>query len=257
LGYRRSDDDVEVDRRRFGILRVGLTSVGHDFRKLTHVNRFENVEDINLGNEAAAFFGVSTPALGGEPGTSYFFFLSERRGVAFSANSLFLGGLSWRARQRNGRLENGILRARIDGIFKVHGRRLILAKADFRHATNLDPEVQLRLGAESGLRGYPVRQFNGDRSLLLSAEARWFLFDDIAKLASLGVAAFADAGYAWPRGTPMAFRDLRSNVGLSLLVGRNRVAASAPGVRFDLAYAFDPIPGRSRWLFSAGSQVGF
>ncbi len=257
VAYQRSNDDVEVDRRRFGILRVGFTSVAHDFVKLTHVNRFERAEDINLGNEAAAFFGVSTPSLGGEPGTSYFFFLSERRGVSFSTNGFLLGGLSWQARHRHGRLENGIFRARIDWVHKFHEKRLILAKADFHHGTNLDPELQLRLGAESGLRGYPVRQFNGNRSFLLSAEARWFLLDDFAKLVSLGAAAFADAGYVWPDGIPMALRDLRSNVGFSLLLGGNRVASSRPGVRFDLAYALDPVPERSRWLFSAGSRVGF
>ncbi len=257
VAYQRSDDDVEVERRRFGILRVGVTSVGHDFLKLTHVNRFERVEDINLGNQAAAFFGVSTPSLGGEPGTSYFLFLSERRGVSFSENGFLLGGLSWQARHRNGRLENGLFRARVDWVHKFHRKRLILAKADFNHGTNLDPELQLRLGAESGLRGYPVRQFNGNRSFLLTAEARWFLLDDFAKLVSLGAAAFADAGYVWPDGSPMALRDLRSDVGFSLLVGGNRVASSSPGVRFDLAYALDPVPGRSRWLFSAGSRVGF
>jgi hemolysin activation/secretion protein len=257
LAYGHTDDDVELDRRRFGFVRIGLTSVSHDFRKLTHVNRFESPEDFNLGNQASAFFALSTPALGGEPGTSYFFSLSERRGLSLSRTNFLLGGLSWQGRQRHGRLENGILRARLDWIFKFHPKRLLLAKADFHQGTNLDPEVQLRLGAESGLRGYPVRQFNGNRSLLLSAEVRWFLVDDLARLVSLGVAAFADTGYAWPAGSPVALRDFRSDVGVSLLVGRNRVAASRPGVRFDLAYALDPVPGRSRWLFSAGSQIGF
>ena len=88
-------------------------------------------------------------------------------------------------------------------------------------------------------------------------EARWFFLDDFAKLVSLGAAAFADAGYAWPDGIPLAWRDLRSDVGFSLLLGGKRVAASRAGVRLDLAYALDPVPGRSRWLFSAGSRVGF
>ncbi|MGH9334190.1 MAG: hypothetical protein ACRD21_10625, partial [Vicinamibacteria bacterium] len=257
MAYELSDDDVEVDRRKFGILQVGLTSVSHSFLELTHVNRFERVEDINLGNEAAAFFGISAPVLGGEPGHSYFLFLSERRGFALNPDGFFLGSASWQARRRGGDLENSVARFRVDVVQKLSERRIFLAKADFHYGSNLDPEVQLRLGADNGLRGYPVRQFNGNRTLLFSAEGRWFLADDVLRLVSIGVAAFFDSGFAWPEGTPIAFHDLRSDVGISLLLGANRVSASRPGVRFDFAYALNPIEGRSQWLISAGSQLGF
>jgi hypothetical protein len=257
LGYQFSDDEVEADRRRFGMLQVGVSSVVHSFRQLTHVNRFERTEDINLGNEAAAFVGLSAPSLGGEPGNSYFFFLAERRGFELGPDGFLLGRASWEARHRNAGIENSIARFHLNFLQKLHPRRLVLAKAEYQHGTNLDPEVQIRLGAESGLRGYPVRQFNGTRSLLLSAEGRWFLADDVLRLISIGVAGFADSGYAWPEGTAVALHDLRSDVGVSLLLGSNRVSASRPGVRFDLAYALEPLEGRGRWLFSAGSQLGF
>jgi hypothetical protein len=257
LGYQFSEDDVELDFRKFGVVQAGLTSVFHSFWKLTHVNRFERPEDINLGNEAAAFIGISTPTLGGEPGNSYFFFLSERRGFPLNAEGFLLGSASWQGRHRKGGIENAIARFRLDLVQKLSPRRILLAKADYHHGKNLDPEVQLRLGAESGLRGYPVRQFNGTRSLLLSVEGRWFLADDVLRLVSLGVASFVDSGFAWPQGAKVALRDLRTDVGVSLLLGANRVSASRPGVRFDLAYALHPVEGRGPWLFSAGSQVGF
>jgi hemolysin activation/secretion protein len=257
LGYQFSDDLVEQERRKFGVVQVGLTSVVHSFRKLSHVNRFERTEDINLGNEAAAFVGISNPSLGGEPGDSYFFFLSERRGLALNAGGFVLGAASWQARRRQGEIENAIARFRLDIVQKISSRRILLAKADYQHGSSLDPEVQIRLGAESGLRGYPVRQFNGSRSLLLSVEGRWFLADEVLRLVSVGVAGFVDSGYAWPEGTKVALHDLRSDVGVSLLLGANRVSSSRPGVRFDLAYALHPIPGRSPWLLSAGSRVGF
>ena len=257
LGYQLSEDDVELDRRKFGIVQIGLTSIFHSFRELTHVNRFERTEDVNLGNEAAAFVGISTPSLGGEAGDSYFFFVSERRGFSWSSEGFLLGAASWQARHRNGGIENAVARFRLDLVQKVSPRRILLAKADYQHGSNLDPEVQLRLGAESGLRGYPVRQFNGTRSLLLSFEGRWFIADDVLRLVSVGVAGFVDSGFAWPEGAKVALHDLSSDVGVSLLLGANRVSASRPGIRLDLAYALNPIAGRSPWLFSAGSQVGF
>lgn len=257
LGYQLAQDDVGSDRRKFGVLRIGVTTVSHDFRKLTHVNRFERTEDINLGNQASAFFGISAPFLGGEPGRSTFVSLSGRRGLSLNAAGFLLGTVSWQARNRHGGIENSIARFRADLVQKFSPRRVVLAKADFLYGANLDPEVQLRLGAESGLRGYPVRQFNGDRSLLLSAEGRWFVADDVARLVSFGVACFFDSGFAWPTGSPIALKDLRSDVGVSLLLGANRVAANRPGVRIDLAYALHPIEGRSPWLLSAGSRIGF
>jgi outer membrane protein assembly factor BamA len=257
LGYQFSQDDVDLDRRQFGILRVGVSTVSHHYRSVTHVNRFERIEDINLGGEASAFFGVSAPFLGGEPGNPTFVWLTGRRGLALNASGFLLGTVSWHARDRHGGLENSIARFRADLVQKVSPRKVLLAKADFFYGANLDPEVQLRLGADSGLRGYPVREFNGDRSLLLSAEGRWFIADQVARLASLGLAAFFDSGFAWPQGSPLVMRDLRSDVGVSLLVGANRVSANRPGVRIDLAYALNPIEGRSPWLLSIGTQIGF
>jgi hypothetical protein len=257
LVYQFTDDVVAEDRRRFGILQFGLSSVSHSFRKLTHVNRFERTEDVNLGNEVLALAGFSTPALGGEPGTSYFWTLSERRGVPLNEQGFLYGLASWQARHRDGGLQNSIARFRLNWVQKISLRRVLLAKADFLYGTNLDPEVQLRLGAESGLRGYPVRQFNGNRSLLLGAEARWFFADDVLRLVSIGAAAYIESGFAWPEGQPVALHDLHSDVGVSLLLGANRVSASKPGLRLDLAYALNPVEGGSRWLLSAGSTLGF
>jgi hypothetical protein len=257
LGYEWSRDELPTQLRQFGQVRFGLSSVTHSFRKLTHVNRFERTEDVNLGNETSAFFGISAPYLGGKEGTTFLVQLGERIGFPLNEDGFLLGSASWQARDREGAIENSIARARLDLVQKLSLRRVLLAKADFQYGADLDPEVQLRLGAESGLRGYPVRQFNGTRSLLLSVEGRWFLWDEVANLVSVGFAAFFDSGYAWPDGRPIALDDLRSDVGVSLLLGANRVSASRPGVRFDFAYALDPVEGRGRWLFSAGSQVGF
>ncbi|HSF16599.1 MAG TPA: hypothetical protein VLK65_13715 [Vicinamibacteria bacterium] len=256
FGYQRSTDDVEADRRQFGVLQLGVTTVQHAFVKMTYVNRFEKAEDFNLGNEAGAFFGVSTELLGGEPGTSYFFYLSEKAGLSLGQESFLTGLLSWRGRHRNGGTENSIARARFDLVRKWSQRVVMLMKGDFLYGTRLDPEVQLRLGAESGLKGYPVRQFNGNRSLLLAAEARWFLADDIARLVSLGVAAFAESGYAWPEERPIAIHDLSSDIGVSLLLGFSRASAARPGIRIDFAYAMTSLEGRGRWLVSAGSRIG-
>ena len=141
-------------------------------------------------------------------------------------------------------------------LLKPSPRTAIIGRVDYVHGHRFDPEVQLRLGIESGLRGYPVRQFTGNRSLLLSIEERWFVADDVWQLFSLGVAGFFDSGFVWPEGQPVHFGDLRSAIGVSLLVGSHRLAARG-GVRFDLGYALNPIDGVKRWAGAAFSDIGF
>ncbi len=256
LGYRKQEDEVEGTLRDFGVLQIGISTEQHRFLKLTHVNRFEVAEDFNLGNRASAFFGASTPALGGEPGTAYFLFLSEQVGAELGIGHFIRGRATWRVRHRRGGWENSLAVFRLDYVNKMAPRRTFLALARLLYGNNLDPEVQLTLGAHNGLRGYPVFQFAGDRSLLFSAEKRFFIADEVFRLASFALGVFADAGYAWPRPVRMSLSDLRGDVGVGLLIGRNRLSASRPGVRFDLAYALHPVVGRSRWLFSVGSQIG-
>ena len=255
VAYRTHEDEVEADLRDFGILELGISTVEHRFLKVTHVNRFETVEDFNLGNEASAFAGVSTPALGGENGTVWFWRLQARRGFQFGAGHFMTGGAAWAARHRHGEVENSLAAVRLDYVNKLLPRWPLVATAQFRSGRNLDPEVQITLGADNGLRGYPVRQFVGTRAILLSAEQRVFIADEVLQLGSFAAAAFVDSGLAWPAERSIRLGDLKSDVGVSLLLGRARLSSTTPGIRFDLAYALNPIPERSRWLFSVGSRI--
>jgi hypothetical protein len=257
LAYRRWRDTVAADIRRFGVLEANVSLEEHRFLRLTHVNRFEAAEDFNLGHQLAATAAVSEAALGGEGGSTLFLAATERKGVSLGGERFLLGSLEWSGRHRHGRWENAIGEAQVDGFSRLGARAVVLTRAEYRHGSHLDPEVQVTLGAQNGLRGYPVNQWVGTRSLLFAIESRLFVADDIKQLASIGLAAFAEAGYAWPELRPVALRDLRGDAGLGLLIGRNRLTTSRRAIRFDLAYAFNPPPGRGHWLLSAGLEARF
>lgn len=252
--YRYRRDRVGSDLRRFGIAEAGLSLVEHRFVRLTHVNRFERPEDFNLGRQLSASAGLSVPGFGGKE-TAVFLSAGARAGLAVGRERFVVGDASWTGRRRAGRWENGIAEAKVGGALRLKGRSLLLARAAYRHGSNLDPEVQITVGGHNGLRGFGINQWTGTRSLLVGTEARVFVADDVAQLLSFAVAAFGEAGYAWNRATAVALRDLRSDVGLGLMIGRNRLA-SRP-LRVDVAYAFNPPPGRGRWQVSAGVSVGF
>jgi hypothetical protein len=253
--YRRRHDRVADDLRQFGIAEAGLSFVQHRYLRLTHVNRFERAEDFNLGHQLSTAVGLSLPALGGGKGTALFVTASARKGLAVGPERFLLGDVAWTGRHRTGTWENAIADTRLSAAVRLTRRSLLLTQARYRHGSNLDPETQIAIGAQNGLRGYAVNQWTGTRSLLLAGEARLFIADEVAKILSFAAAAFAETGYAWPTGRKVARHDLRGDVGLGLMIGRNRLTARP--LRIDVAYAFDPPPGRSRWQVSAGVQFSF
>ena len=132
----------------------------------------------------------------------------------------------------------------------------MIGRLSYQRGHNLDQEIQLLLGAETGLRGYPVRQFNGNRSLLMTLEERWFFADDVAQLGSLGLSGFIDSGFVWPEKQVFTLRDLKTSVGISLLLGSNRLS-SRGGIRLDFGYGLNRIANVGRWVFAAGSDIAF
>ena len=154
------------------------------------------------------------------------------------------------------RWSNALAHLRLRYLQKHSTRTAFVGKAEFYRGHNLDDEVQILLGAATGLRGYPVRQFAGTRSLLLSAEERWFIADDVLQLVSLGLAAFIDSGFAWSDQESVDLSDLKTAVGGSLLVGSNRLSSSG-SARFDVGYAVNKMTAVGRWVFFAGSDIEF
>jgi hypothetical protein len=62
-----------------------------------------------------------------------------------------------------------------------------------------DPEEQLLLGGDNGLRGYPLRYQAGDALALFTLEQRFYTDWQPLKLVNVGAAVFFDAGRAWGR----------------------------------------------------------
>ena len=256
VAYHARDERVGSDGRDFGVVEVGIRSVEHRFTRITHVNSFERAEDFNFGAQSYATVGLSTAAFGGNDRRVFFVSAGHSRGIAFRSNHLLIAGVGISGRHEPGQWLNAIAEARVDYLRKHATRHALVGQVRFRGGHNLDPEVQLLIGAKSGLRGYPVRQFAGTRSLLLSAEERWFFADDVGQLVSLGAAAFVDSGFAWPDGQSIRLRDLKSAVGVGLLIGRNRLSTRGGGVRIDVSYALARVGDAGRWVFAVGSEMG-
>jgi hypothetical protein len=121
----------------------------------------------------------------------------------------------------------------------------------------LDRDFQLAADGATGLRGYRLHAFTGDRRLLVNVEDRVRITPELLHLFEIGAAAFVDAGYAWPVGAPMRLSDMRVDAGVGLRIALPR--ASRLGIfRLDLAYALRPdLQGRRGFLVSFSSSQAF
>jgi outer membrane protein assembly factor BamA len=119
---------------------------------------------------------------------------------------------------------------------------------------DLDSSKQFQLGADSGLRGYPARQFTGERLMLLNIEDRQF-WGDIAlgpKFA-LGSVVFLDAGNVWKQDESAALDDLNWSAGVGLRIGLSNMP-SQPILRVDVGWA---LGGNDGYELTIGTEQHF
>lgn len=96
------------------------------------------------------------------------------------------------------------------------------------------------LGGIGTLRGYPFKEFEGDKMALINAEY-WLT---IGHGAGIGTSIFIDSGYAWRYGEEMLISDLRTNVGFGIMLG----SLSSGGLLFNAAWPVEE--GKVEPIFS-------
>jgi outer membrane protein assembly factor BamA len=197
--------------------------------------------------------------------------LSQSRWVPGAQNALFLKarathGHPWGVEHFglatldvDGRYENGWKNARtglnLEYYNRVLPRSTWAGHLAWDQILHPDPDEQLTLGGDTGLRGYPAKYFSGNRSFLFNLENRLFLIDDVVKFFEIGAVGFFDAGYAWPRGQAIRFEDLRADYGAGIRIHLPR-ASLGQVIRLDIAWPTRAADGdRSPVVTFATNQV--
>jgi len=206
------------------------------FIKVTNYNQFDREEDFNLGNDLNLSLWLSLKDFEADS-SQVIVGLTDSVGipVSNSTNFLYSGGLTGRV--GSGEAENVVLAQAMEAYCRVTPRQTFYGRLGFDVGINLDEQNQLLLGGDTGLRGYPTRQFDGDRRFLLTLEHRFFSNIEMFRLVRLGFAGFVDVGDAW-YGTSESLSDLHSDFGIGLRFGVVRSSVASIG-RLDLAYSVD------------------
>jgi hypothetical protein len=138
--------------------------------------------------------------------------------------------------------------------YKNFSRHTLAMRFKTAVGRELDSSKQFQLGADSGLRGYPARQFTGEKLMLLNIEDRQFWGDfSVGPKFSLGSIVFLDAGNVWKDEQEMALNDLNWSAGFGLRLGLSNMPKQ-PIVRVDIGW---PIGGDGDYQLTIGAEQHF
>lgn len=229
---------------------IGFEYVEDGFVTERQLDQIQRTEDLNLGTQFRARVGYSTSALGAE--RSHLIASTKiNTGWRPGSRQLLLAALDGGSRWGSHGRENFLVAGRLRYYLRDFGKSVLHVSVEGAFADELDPEVQLLLGGDTGLRGYPLRYLSGDRRWLATLEQRVFSDREFFHVLQLGAAAFFDAGRAWFADDRFADQKILRDVGLGLRIGSSR-SSGGTMVHFDLAYPLDRQEGIQsvQWLVS-------
>lgn len=235
--------------RRFLFIGAGVEKDERQWIERTDVDRIGRIEDFNLAPVGRVELAFSPEILGATG--------AARLAARGSMGTLIPSGFSMATLAAETRYENGpqnILASLDVRAYFQSGRWTLVSRLGAIAGWRLDPETQIYLDGETGVRAYRLHAVSGTGRAVANLELRTVFFYDVLKLVSIGAAAFGDAGLSW--GAPDGFWRL-ADAGVGVRVGLTR-AAQTSLLRLDLARAFRPDPlGRTGWLFSFASNQAF
>ena len=217
---------------------IAYDSLPDEFLTARNQDRMDRVEDLALGCRFHARLGFASTAFGSSEEAAIF-------DTALGAGRRFSGSQTWLvSTDLGGRwgargAENVKLRIGTSYYWRNFGKNLFFGSLEGSLARNLDPENQLLLGGDSGLRGYPLRYQTGDRSFLLTLEQRFFTDLNPWKLFRVGAVVFFDAGGVWSNEeTEASNLGLLRDIGVGLRLGSTRSGRGSV-VHLDVAFPLD------------------
>ena len=215
---------------------AGFQWIGDDYRQVSELNDMGRIEDIALGLNLFARIGVASPELDSDRRAILVDFSADRGWEPLGPGSLALFSASAISRVEGNEYLNTVISLSGSFMRRNFGDELFLASLTTVFASKLDPENQVLLGGDNGLRGYPLRYQSGEQSALLSLEQRFYTDWYPFRLIRVGYAFFFDAGRVWgddPRNTPNLGTLYDIGVGLRLTSPRSSGRAV---VHLDLAF---------------------
>ncbi|MGA8754018.1 hypothetical protein [Candidatus Deferrimicrobium sp.] len=234
---------------------VGFGLLENAFEKARNRDKIERTEDFFLGTRVHASLGYANTVFGADRSAAVF---SGGYGTGFhlaESSSLLIDSAA-NGRYEAGSVRDAILGARSLSYVRLSENWLAFSSLSANWGIRLDPDHELLLGGENGLRGYPRNYQAGDRSALFTLEGRYYTELYPFRLFRIGGAAFYDMGRAWggafANPDPGVLRDIGTGLRIAL-------ARSGQGgiIHIDVAFPLDGDPSISRVQYLVRTKAGF
>ena len=235
---------------------VGFDILQDKYKKIGDENQIGRTEDLYIGTEVTGEVGLSNGAFGADR-NAIMLVLKALRGIELDEKQQLFLSSDFASRVEDGRARNLIADAGAKYYWRWRQDWLLYVGLSGSVTDSLDPDMQLLLGGDDGLRGYPLRYESGTSRALFTVEQRvftdWFPF----RLARVGGAIFADVGRTWGSGVignsdPGLLRD----VGFGLRLGNSRTGLGNV-LHIDFAFPLNNIAGIQKFQFIVQTMQSF
>jgi hypothetical protein len=235
---------------------VGFDFLQDNYRKVGDENEIGRTEDLYFGTEVSGQVGYTDRSFGANLDAVMLAAKVVRGFELDELQQLFLTS-TFSSRIEDGRARNLICSSVATYYWRWRPDWLFYSALSGTVTDSLDPDMQLLLGGDNGLRGYPLRYESGTSRALLTVEQRFFTDWYPFRLVRVGGAIFGDVGRTWGRGVignsdPGLLRD----VGFGLRLGNTRTGLGNV-LHIDLAFPLNGPAGIDRVQFLVQTMQSF
>ncbi|MEZ5478603.1 MAG: BamA/TamA family outer membrane protein [Thiolinea sp.] len=222
------------------------------YTKRTNLRRIGVTEDIALGHHFTAKAGILHQGLGADANQLRLEFGYDK-GFSPSAQWLGLLEVGLESYLGEGKYQGEQFRLDTEWYWFDQPRSSWLFAAGLRTANNLLPGEQILLGGDTGLRSYPNGFQDGDKSVLLRLERRYYFDWYPLRAVRVGAAAFIDTGSAWKLADEQQWL---ADVGVGLRLMPTR-SSHGKVLHIDLAKPLVDKDGIDGWQILVTTQTAF
>jgi hypothetical protein len=221
---------------------VGWQLLEDDFREMSELNDMGRTEDISLGLNLYARLGFASERFGSDRDATLLRIDAQTGWEPGGPGRLLLLNAGGSTRNEDEGLVNSQIYFSGRYFRRNLEKHLFSVSFNALRTNKLDPENQVLLGGDNGLRGYPLRYQAGEHREILTVEQRFFTDWYPWRLLRVGYAIFADAGRVRgqdPRATPPLGTLYDMGIGLRLSSPRS---SGRSIVHIDLAFPLNADP---------------
>jgi Omp85 superfamily domain len=235
---------------------TGFDILQDAYKKIGDENQIGRTEDLYFGTEVTGGVGYSNSAFGADR-SAIMLTVKALRGLELPGQQQLFLTSDFASRIERGTPRNLIADAAAKYYWRWHQDWLLYAALSGTTTHLLDPDMQLLLGGDNGLRGYPLRFESGTSRALFTVEQRFFTDWYPFRLVRVGGAVFTDVGRTWGSGViGNSDPGLLKDVGFGLRLGNTR-SGLGNVLHVDFAFPLSSVAGIQKFQFLVQTMQSF